>query len=212
MCIILTQSLSVFISFLIILPFILTPRTTLKIFLIMCILTPFVMGYMSADENLNNRLSAVSETINGDYDYRTGQETVYSALTNVNVSIYSFLETYGLGVGLGGHPTSYDVYFENKPEVYLRESSYEINKLNGHNLFIRGVSELGVLFLFLVFSLFFLIVKNKKLRKDWIFIACLSYLLSRFVKLGGYFDHGLPIFIITMLLIILDNKSEKEMK
>ncbi|WP_188013868.1 hypothetical protein [Photobacterium damselae] len=139
----------------------------------------------------------------------TGQETVYSALTNLEASYYSLSKSYGFGVGMGGHPHSYDLYFSNRPDVYLRESSYGINRLNAHNLFIRSISELGLFFVFLlvvIFSLF----RIKNIRQNWIFIASLSYLISRFIKLGGYFDHGLPVFLIVIILIVIENRNKRK--
>ena len=82
------------------------------------------------------------------------KKRVYSALTNIYAAICSFRSFFRLfGVGLGGHPHSYDICFADRPDIYLR-SSYGINKLNGHSLLILALYQnLDMLLFYYVFTL-----------------------------------------------------------
>ncbi|WP_324007358.1 hypothetical protein [Aeromonas dhakensis] len=201
MCIILTQSLSVIFPVLIILPLIASWRLVLKIVPFIIVLSVLIINFSENNDALQHRFLAMSNVVSGEYDYNTGQETVYSALTNSEAALFSIKKSFGLGVGLGGHPYSYDTYFEDRPDVYLRDLSFGINKLNGHSLLIRMVSELGVISI--AFIVFFLAKSfyRKELINDPIFISCLTYILARFIKLGGYFDHGLPFFMAILIVL-----------
>lgn len=208
-CLILTRSLSVLLVFPIIFVVTSKNRWYLSASLLLLFLSMYLLPTIHfSDDELNYRFVALTQLIDGSYDYSSGQETVFSALTNANVALYSFLKTYGFGVGLGGHPFSYDIYFSNRPDVYVRDYSFGINKLNAHNLFFRGVSELGVLFLIFIFLLFYKVRTHLMTDFNIILISCLSYIIVRFVKLGGYFDHGLPLFLCLILVIIYNKKFQ----
>lgn len=208
-CLFLTQSLSVLIALLIVFPFLISRKLLIKIFPILLIFLPLILSEAMQDENLVHRVNAIENVLSGNYDYLSGQETVYSALTNLRVSIYSFTSSYGLGVGLGGHPYSYDKYYSDKPEIYSRTLSFGINKLNGHNLLFRFISEFGIFFIVMMLYVVVVFIRSSYLFKDPIFLACLVYIVARFIKLGGYFDHGLPVFIIVMFLIFKEAKNSR---
>ncbi|MGE9716504.1 hypothetical protein ACQP3F_33435, partial [Escherichia coli] len=64
-------------------------------------------------------------------------------------------------------------------------SSYGINKLNGHSLLIRLISEFGYVAIFIMFYLLFKVLKDRVLMRDPIFISCMAYIFCRCIKLGG---------------------------
>ncbi|HFV4698397.1 TPA: hypothetical protein ACH9OA_004844, partial [Escherichia coli] len=188
-CILLTQSLTVFACFIPILLIMFGGRAVVKLLPVIVILSYFLYNAVENDAALSHRYDSIISLLHGSYKFDTGQETVYSALTNIYAAICSLDLSFGFGVGLGGHPHSYDICFADRPDIYLR-SSYGINKLNGHSLLIRLISEFGYVAIFIMFYLLFKVLKDRVLMRDPIFISCMAYIFCRCIKLGGYFDHG----------------------
>jgi len=135
--------------------------------------------------------------------------TTFSFISNAEVAYNNFMETYGLGVGLGGHETTYIRNF-NIP-IYS-DSWYGLNYKSAHALPIRIFSELGVLGMFLLFMLFYKSLKIKNEVFKVIALASLGHFIAKFFKLGSYFDYGTIFFLVIIItMIILDKKERKEL-
>lgn len=135
--------------------------------------------------------------------------TTFSFISNAEIAYDNFINTYGLGVGLGGHETTYIRNF-NTP-IYS-DDWYGLNYKSAHALPIRIFSELGILGIYIFYMVFY---KSLKIRSEIFKIIALSSLghfIAKIFKLGSYFDYGSIFFLVTIIMmIILDKKERKKL-
>ncbi len=130
---------------------------------------------------------------------------------NINLSTYALYSNYLvtkealrhnplLGSGLGTHSINYDLYLD---KVYnLQDPSYrsiEYNREDANSLFLRLLSELGIvglsLFIILLYTLNIKTVKAN-LQDLWLLNnACLLFFLMRLVRFGNYSVLGFFLFL-----------------
>ena len=144
---------------------------------------------------------------------------LYSLSSNLAVTA-NILITNPFGSGLGGHEEAYykytdqyQIYGSFHESDYVKSKRYGYNSKSAHSLLIRLLSEFGIIFAFMIIFIFVKIILNLNKYTDEqknIIIVCLSYILFRFIKLGGYFDYGIYFFITAFLFVIFDqNESTK---
>lgn len=131
--------------------------------------------------------------------------TTFSLLSNLEVAVVNLFDSFGIGVGLGGHEATYFKQLDASLGYY----GYGINAKSAHSLLIRMISEIPLLLLFFLFS----ILRKKDLfyKKSYyyIFMACLSHFFVKCIKLGSYFDYGSIFFLILILLVIQKDNYNK---
>ena len=135
--------------------------------------------------------------------------TTFSFLSNLEVAKSNFIMTYGVGVGLGGHETT---YIRNFKDIDIYSENWRgTNMKSAHSLLIRVFSELGILGLLILFMLFYKSYKIKHVEYKIIAWASLSHFVAKFFKSGSYFDYGTIFFLVMIIVIIqLDKKKTKE--
>lgn len=103
-----------------------------------------------------------------------------------------------LGNGFGGHSFAYFEYFEGSG--FSSVQAFGTNAIGGHSLFIRVVSEFGLLgfFTYIAFIIKGLLLVKSGRQIWWTLLAIV--LVGRVVKLGGMFELGLPIFILVPIV------------
>lgn len=136
--------------------------------------------------------------------------TSVSFLSNLEVALESIRRNPLFGTGLGGHPEMYAEYF--RESTFRLSYLYGVNAPSAHSLFIRILSETGILGMIAAGWGFF---KLTLFRADnyhrIISLACLSHFFGKALKLGGYFDYGTPFFIMVMIFNYWDyRQSVKE--
>ena len=129
----------------------------------------------------------------------------------------NILNSNPFGSGLGGHEEAYYKYtnqyqiygsFHQSDDVKLKRHGY--NSKSAHSLLIRLLSEFGIIFVIMIMFIFGKLVLNLNKYTDEqknIIITCSSYILFRFIKLGGYFDYGIYFFITAFLFIIFEQNE-----
>ena len=156
---------------------------------------------------IQDRVSALNKVSVTDID--TGDMdnmSVVSPLSNWEVAIDSVVEKRRIfGNGFGGHYYAYFDYFRGF-DFKFREY-FGINAIAGHSLFIRSVSEFGILgFLGYIGWIFFGLSKARREDQVWWTLSAI-YLFGRIIKLGGLFELGLPIFLLAPLVFYRIGKS-----
>ena len=142
---------------------------------------------------------------------------IYSISSNV-VTAINILTKNPFGSGLGGHEEAYYLY-TNKYQIFgsANESMrpkvkrHGYNAKSAHNLLIRLISEFGIFFLIITIFItnnFFRNYRYYNTDEINIIITSLSYILFRFIKLGGYFDYGIYFFIMSFLILIFNRKND----
>jgi hypothetical protein len=145
-----------------------------------------------------------------DSDVQVLHGTPLSFLSNVEVALNNSIKNFGLGVGLGGHESSYHEYFKRNAWLGVSEQ-YGLNVASGHSLGIRVISEFGLVgCMFLVYQVFLLLVRIK--QDNWLKIHALPailYFVLRIFKLGSYIDYGAPIFLCIVLYFVFGKSQQR---
>ncbi|MFH1612137.1 MAG: O-antigen ligase family protein [bacterium] len=125
--------------------------------------------------------------------------SVFAFASNTLVAYQSFIKNPLFGSGIGSHPISYEKYISkfvdiNKEEI--KEIIF-INAADANSLFLRIVSELGLVGMgILFFFIFKFYISRKKDSFLWIISnAVLSLLLVKLIREGHYFYNGFFFFI-----------------
>lgn len=124
--------------------------------------------------------------------------SVLSPISNWEVAKDTILSGRLLGNGFGGHQSAYYEYFEGS--TFSFNARFGINSIGGHSLFIRSVSEFGLFGLF-IYAILILrgFFNAQKSIHIWTTLLAI-FLVGRVVKLGGYFELGLPLFVLAPLV------------
>ena len=148
---------------------------------------------------------SVTDVNTGDAD----NMSVVSPISNWEVAIDSVIEKGRIfGNGFGGHYYAYFDYFRGFDFKFRQH--FGINAIAGHSLFIRFVSEFGILgFLGYVGWIFFGLSKAHREDQIWWTLSAI-YLFGRIIKLGGLFELGLPIFLLAPLVFYQIGKSNSQ--
>lgn len=136
--------------------------------------------------------------------------TTFSFISNLQIATQNFVNTYGFGVGLGGHETT---YLRNFNVPIFSEHWYGLNYKAAHSLTIRIISELGILGIFVFFMMFYKSLKIKDAAFRAVTLASLGHFIAKSFKLGSYFDYG-TIFFLAMIIVMIkmDKKKRKQGK
>jgi len=148
-------------------------------------------------ESIRDRIQALEEAADEDNVSRVTNLSVFSPLSNWEVAFETLRKGRWLGNGIGGHSFAYEEHFGTIGT--LSKDRYGTNSIGAHSLFIRVFSELGLIGMGFYF---FWIVRGGlaavRERDIWWTLSAV-YLVGRVVKLGGFFELGLPIFILAPL-------------
>jgi len=136
--------------------------------------------------------------------------TTFSFISNIKIALLNFKETFGFGVGLGGHEAS-----------YIRNSNFDIanfewlgtNMKSAHSLAIRVISEMGIFGIFGFVYMLYKVINLKNMETKIIALACFSHFVGKFYKIGSYFDYGTMFFLAMIVVMISLDKNyviEKE--
>ncbi len=131
--------------------------------------------------------------------------TTFSFISNLQIAEDNFLNTYGVGIGLGGHET---IYIRNFSDDIFSDKWYGTNMKSAHCLLIRIMSELGVPGFFVLFMLFYKTFKIKQFEYQVVAWASLSHFVVKFFKIGSYFDYGTIFFLVMIITVITLDKRE----
>jgi hypothetical protein len=115
------------------------------------------------------------------------------------------------GTGLGSHPFAFSKYSQfTEDEIWWAE----MNKEDACSLFLRLLSETGVLGLILLTFYLFKFGVNRKNSADninWIISkALLVYFLCALLRQGNYLHSGLPLYILLYYYVYFVNKRNSD--
>jgi hypothetical protein len=144
---------------------------------------------------IRDRLGAFTEAVEGEgAAYEVTNLSVLSPLTNWEVAGDGFAKGRILGNGIGGHYHAYHEYYGSTS--FADDYRFGTNAIGGHSLFIRSFSELGLLGLTAYLGLVFLGLREaSRDLKPWLILLAI-HLIGRMIKLGGFMEIGLPLFIL----------------
>ncbi|MCX5694876.1 MAG: hypothetical protein NT014_07170 [Candidatus Omnitrophica bacterium] len=145
--------------------------------------------------NIQLRVSQTVAVINGKIPLESANLSTFAFCSNGLVALKSFMSNPLFGAGLGSHPFSYDKYISQIVNPDLNK--VHINREDASSMFLRIISETGLLGIFLfTFFIFRFYVSKKKDGYYWVIsnaIFCLFVL--NLLRQGNYFYNGFIFFM-----------------
>ena len=119
--------------------------------------------------------------------------STYALLSNLYVAVNSFTNHPIIGSGIGSHLISHNKYIDSIEGVdSFSEEFVNLNAQDANSLFLRVLSETGLLGILLVF---YFIVKNFSSENNIISKAILIYFFCKLFREGHYFSPELYFFV-----------------
>lgn len=157
----------------------------------------------------NLRISDTWNTIAGNVQLYETNVSTQTLLINKQIALESFSHTLGLGSGIGSHTISFDKYIGYIPMFNI---PFVLNKDDANSLFLRFVSELGVIgLLMLAVFIWHFRIRHHNIYKIISFM-CLVVIIIRLLRSGHYFNCGFGLFITLYLrCYFFDKGVEKDL-
>ncbi len=159
----------------------------------------------SAYDNIADLKIRVDDSINaltGKTELEETNLSTFTLFSNALVAWESFKDNPVFGSGLGSHSISHDRYMGKVVDVDAVMANYKytfLNKGDASSLFLRLLSETGLLGLFFIFCFvfrFWILKKNDKSGFLWVVSnAILAVFLIRAIRGGHYFVGGTFFFM-----------------
>jgi hypothetical protein len=170
----------------------------------------FILGitFFAAKDSVNIFKEKIEDTYNafsqGTFDYEFIKElnaSTFALFTNYAIAEFSFARNPISGSGLGSHVINYDLMFtEFFDEIFLTTFG-SFNKQDANSLFLRLMSEMGIVGLFLMFLFLFKFF----LKRKWLLSPKIAYIvlinqgvfimiILRIIRTGNYIGNGFFFF------------------
>lgn len=132
----------------------------------------------------------------------------FAFLSNLYVSIQTFLSHPLLGVGLGGYQYAYTKYIPTLSADTYNPDLISLNMFDASSLYFRTAAELGLVGLVALFG--FLIVCSRVRGDQHVDIrnALMPYMLVRMSRYGAWFSLELYFFLGLLLLNYLHSRAQ----
>lgn len=157
---------------------------------------------------LNLRVSSLIEGLqNPGKVWTTTDLSTFATLSNIYVSKQALVDSYYLGTGIKTHSISYDKYVYFK--FYSSDVLMELNKEDASSLYLRILSEMGVVGLFI---LIVFLVKYRTAGPGNMYIANTSamlYIVLYGVRNGGYMSLLFWFFVAIYYFSFTYNEKNK---
>tara|TARA_B110000908_G_scaffold149064_1_gene182065 strand:+ start:743 stop:1963 length:1221 start_codon:yes stop_codon:yes gene_type:complete len=136
--------------------------------------------------------------------------SVLSAASNWEVAKTTIQRGRILGNGFGGHSHAYHEILGDTS--FANHINYGTNDISGHCLLIRCISEFG--FLGIAFYVLWMMRGIKAIVSEQQIWWALSavYLVGRMVKIGGFMDYGMPIYMMAPIIFYAGGRIKRSMK
>lgn len=147
-------------------------------------------------ERINDTLSLISDDSQNLSMANISSQTI---IINLKVALKSFINSWGLGGGIGSHLISYERFINELP---VSNVAFFFNKEDANSLLLRIISELGILGStgVLLFLLRFWPKRNGSFESI-IGSMCITYFFLRLLRYGHYFNNGMFLFVIVLVLM-----------
>lgn len=148
-------------------------------------------------EDFRMRIANTIAVVKGERELEKVDESSYALLSNAMVAYFSFTENPLFGSGLGSHQVSFRRNIGKRVPYSL--TGHVLNEKDAASLFLRLLSEtgiLGIMIFFLFIFSFFISKHADKTNYLWVISnAILSLFFLRLFRTGHYFTQGFFFFI-----------------
>lgn len=158
--------------------------------------------------------SGIGLWVNNDFSVENVNSSSFVLYNNFHIAFTNLKQNPMMGTGLGSHAIAFDKYTLTGRSGIL---NITFNKFDANSLFLRLVSETGLIgiSLALLFIFRFHVRKSKDHsgRSLWLISnALLVIILMYMVRQGNYFLNGFPLFIWLYYYVYLKNKQYSELQ
>lgn len=195
-CVLLSFSLISYLGIFIVFILIMFNYKSVKLIVIFTLIL-LILGFTAykTSPDIRLRIDDTVALVSGKKPLEKVNLSTLAVYTNGFVAYRSFRNNPLFGLGLGSHPLSYDRYVSQV--IDSTKNIYTMNKEDASGLFLRLLSETGLLGVFLfIYFIFRFYVSRKKESYFWIIsnaIICLFIL--NLLRQGNYFYNGFIFFI-----------------
>jgi len=134
-----------------------------------------------------------------------------SALSNYTAfvqTIINFKKSFGFGVGMGGYFNQFNtnLLLSEIPAIQSMGDA----KVAGFGLFYRGISEFGVMFIFINIFIFIYLIKNIRNNQTKNYAVTLLFIhIANLLRISVYFNISFFIFFAFLYVFNMDIKEKK---
>lgn len=149
----------------------------------------------------------VLNTDENEEDFTNVNLSTYTLYNNAHVTYEIIKETNGLGIGLGGYQVGFDKHALYVP-LRSNRSSFYLNREDANSLFLRLISELGVVGILVV--LWWLIHYRVKINNKYMaYSYCVGVLFVMFLlRSGNYVTDGRILFVCLYTKIYFESLAK----
>lgn len=169
-------------------------------------ITIFMIAYINIgdfNERVNDTLMLFSDN---SQTLALANISTQTIVINLKIALKSFMDSFGLGAGIGSHPISYERFIK---ELSVSNVVFFFNKEDANSLLLRIISELGVLGITIIAGfLFRFCPKQNGSFESIIGKMCVTYFFLRLLRYGHYFNNGL-FFVIVIFILMSNDKKYK---
>lgn len=155
--------------------------------------------------------SAVGLWVNNDFSVENVNSSSFVLYNNFHIAFTNLKENPLMGTGLGSHAIAFDKYTLTKRAGIL---NITFNKFDANSLFLRLVSETGLIGITLAMMFIFRFhvrkSKDRSGKELWLISnALLVIILMYLIRQGNYFLNGFPLFVWLYYYVYLKSKSNE---
>lgn len=147
---------------------------------------------------IRERVDATIAVVTGETKVNNVHHSIYTVASHAFVAYKSFIDNPVFGHGLGSHPISYERFIRlGAPYGFWAEGIFVTNQMDAASLFVRLVSETGLVGAIAVLFFIFRFRVNRSDNKKLYMISNAVFILFilQLIKQGHYFYNGLFFFV-----------------
>lgn len=179
-----------------------------KVVFLPIIVFVLAIGFLAAKDSVNVFKEKIEDTYiafterNFDYEFVSNlNSSTFALYTNYAIAEYSFIRNPISGSGLGSHQINYDLMFSQYFDEIFLETFGSLNRTDANSLFLRLMSEMGIVGLLLLFVFLFKFL----LKRRWLANPGLAHIVLinqgvfimivlRVIRTGNYIGNGFFFF------------------
>jgi len=165
--------------------------------IVVCTLIMSILGFTAykISHDISWKINDTIAVFSGKKPAAKANLSTFALCSNGFVAYKSFRNNPLIGLGLGSHPFSYDRYISQI--IDPAKNKYPLNREDASGLFLRLLSETGLLGVLLtLYFIFRFHVSRKKESYFWVISnAILCIFILNLLRQGNYFYNGLILFI-----------------
>jgi len=201
---ILAQSSIGFITIILVFLFLIVRKNSIKYIGLTIIPLFILIPYVQNNKHFKSRYESIVENLKVYQTNKIGEAVNISSFVLLKSSYIAYKNflNHPLGTGIGSFEHQHDIYIKrlDMPWFIHKLKAYELNKFDANSLFLRGLSDFGIFWLFFVLFVCWLGFYANSINyiddiKKTICISAFIYILIYLIRGGHYFPEEMYFFV-----------------